>query len=353
MSGEGARAGVRAPAITTVRGLVFALTPAVLLFAVIEWGVCGRLMFTERTMTSLRETRRGTYETQLGAWPFGERRVTTLYFNDFPEVYGDVQFDALPVKGSCVHVVVTGDSHTFGVAVGDGKTFTDLLRAKGAVHAPCVRFFNVAWPGSSIVTQARRVERVLTRTEADVVLLAGYANDLTEAAGEEPPWLVNMGVSVFGFDVERLQTVQVLRWLQRRGLYLAGKTWSADSGARGVPLNGEFGLPLIEPYRGELARNYSRLLGEFAGRLRAKGVKLLYVALSGVNDFQSGTHDFATLAGAACEEHGVAFLATHPAFESDRSFYPITMFEGHYNDAGHARLAEVIWPWLLTQAVKD
>ncbi len=272
-------------------------------------------------------------ELRVGLHPWGE--VTRIPIT--PDGSHRHEPDPATAKNGCAHLVVAGDSQAFGVGVNGDETFTQLLRERLIQGGRCVRVYNIAYPADGPAEQTQRIVATFETLKPDVIVIAQYANDLTQIVDADALPFVPMG-----FDVEQLHIVKVLRWHRWAWMYRNRETTL-------TLFPGLWPLPdtLPKEIQAEARVRYERWLLRLRGYLTGRGVEVGMVALSGVENFRSGLHWEADTVEAVAIASRVPVLKMYPHFDGHRDRYPFVMYEGHYNEDGHRVIARAMYEWLL------
>jgi hypothetical protein len=329
--------------------VLFALIPLIGLVAVAQ--SCAYLT-THRTITTAVDSVTGLtyYSMRIGQWPWSHRSFTPLNSLDLP----DDEFLGLRPKAQCVHVLLAGDSFTFGDATDRARRWATLIGQMTARRHPdrCVRFFNIGVRNSTIDTTRARIRQVLPLIEPDAVILGQYQNDLTDltlpgspayvrpdpATRRDQHWAAQVAraVPLYNNALVRFLTYCAFGFMIRHDIpYDVLETWSV--------LEGESKRELAARLKGI----YHDLYGELVGELRGQGIAVAALAFPSKMDLLAGrspeTEYFATLA----DEFDVPFLALLPTLDAHRARMPYYLYDGHLNEFGNRIVAAAVWHWLF------
>ena len=291
------------------------------------------------------------YSMQIGLWPGSHKSLTPINSLGLP----DAEFvDVLP-KGPCIHVLLAGDSFTFGDATSAQFRWGNLLQGMTARRLPdrCIRFFNIGVRNTTIDTTIVRIRQVLPLIQPDIVILSQYQNDLTDLANPGSPAWIPAGPGR-PYDSH---------WGERLGRIVPGYNVSLF---RYITYNA-FGFMIEHNIKYDVLGTWSVLVGDskrdFANKL--KGIYHgLYASL--VDDMKQRHIEFAVLifpskmdvlakrapegeyfAGLA-HEFQVPQLSLLPTLDANRRGMPFHLYDGHMNEFGNKVVADTIWKWLFT-----
>jgi hypothetical protein len=327
--------------------VVFALMPASVLLVGAE--VFATLTIEREIRVIPNDTDKGsTYTMRIGRLSWSRRSVTPLNSMGFP----DREFANLDSKGSCVHVVFSGDSYVFGDGVDRDSSFVSLIRRWSEERSPerCIRFFNIAERGTSIDRQTERIRETLGLLQPDVVLLGQYENDLTDLTfsraradsarareSETGNWRsVRERFRVLDLNLVRFLSYHVFAFMIRRDIhYDILVHWSvvADSSRHELAAS--------------LMREYEERYDTLTEELKAHGVAFGVMVLPGKFNLMAGRYPEEPFFLGLAEHHRVPALRLYPPLTEQRSPYPFLMYDGHLNELGNVLVARELYTWLF------
>jgi hypothetical protein len=325
-----------------VKLVLFALAPATVLLIGAE--ACATFAIARSVRTAPDpETGQTVYTMRIGRFPWSRRSITPLNKLGFP----DAEFDRLPSKGSCVHVVFAGDSFVFGDGVDRDSSFVALVRESSAGRGPhgCVRVFNLGERGTTIDRQAQTIRETMALLEPDVVILGQYQNDLTDltqtpaaegtrrAAENDPEaWQdVRQRVLAYNLNLVRLLSYHAFGAAIRRDIhYDLLSRWSV----------------LADPTRSvaatRLMNSYQSEFDALRTELAANGIELGVLILPS----KFGRFPEEEFFVERAKRSQVPYLRTFPILDRHRSPYAFLMYDGHLNELGNRLVAEALQQWL-------
>jgi hypothetical protein len=328
--------------------VVFSLIPVGLIIALAQ--SCAYVTINRTVeITADSITGQASYSMRIGHWPWSHRSYTPLNSLGLP----DREFVGLLPKGACVHVLLAGDSFTFGDATDHDRRWASLLEGMTARRRPgqCVRFFNIAVRNTTIDTTIVRIRQVFPLIQPDIVILGQYQNDLTDlsnpgspawvpATAEHPDshWGTRIGRIVPGYNISllRFATYQAFAFMIRHGIsYDVLGTWSV--------LEGEG----KREYAEKLKRIYRDLYGNLVEEMRAQNVEFGVLIFPSKMDVLAKRAPEADFFSALAEEFGVPHLELMPVLGADRAGMPFYLYDGHMNELGNEVVADAIWRWLF------
>jgi hypothetical protein len=328
--------------------VVFALTPAAVLLVAAEVFATFTIQRVVRTVPD-SVTGQTLYTMRIGRFPWSQRSVTPLNKLGLP----DVEFEELPTKDRCVHVVFVGDSFVFGDGVDADSNFVSVVRRWGTDRRPndCVRVFNLGERGTTIDNQAQRIRDTQGALQPDVVILGQYQNDLTDllrspvspdrqppaAAGDSSAWrdVRQQMIGAFNLNIVRLLSYRAFGIAIRNGIhYDILPRWSivADTTRR-------------EAAR-ELMTSYEKHFAALRAHLAEGNVGFGVVILPSKFDLLAGRFPEEAFFIELADRFGVPYLRTFSVLDQHRSPYPFLMYDGHLNEIGNRRVAESVYQWL-------
>ena len=344
-----ATAPTRSSRITRlVKTTLFALVPLVVLLVV---GHVTASLVTHRELTFEVDSLTGVtlYRTRVGGFPWSHRSVTRLNTLGFP----DEEYANLPQKSECFHVVISGDSFTFGDVTDGDKTWASLLRDRIAARhrGRCVRVFNIAAPVTTVEQQAKRISETLTRLQPDLVLLGQYQNDITDltlyggiayrpatASSKTTNWGDRIRQTVPGFDspLPRMLTYRAFKFFIEHDIKVdVLKRWSvlADS------------TDLV--YGRELTSLYSSLYGALVDSLKSRGISLGVVIMPSKMDLMAGRYPEGEFFAMLAKQRGVPAISVFETLDAHRDPMPYYTFDGHFDERGNRLVADAVYRWLF------
>jgi hypothetical protein len=327
---------------------LFALTPLVLL--VLAGHVTASLI-TYRTLSFETDSLTGVtwYRTRVGRFPWSHRSATRMNTMGF----ADEEYATLPAKGSCIHVVLAGDSFTFGDVTDGDKSWVSLLRDRLATRhrGRCLRVFNIAAPVTSIYEQAKRIRETRDLLQPDFVILGQYQNDITDLtnhgsiayrptsdSANTTNWGDRIRQTIPGFDspLPRLVTYNAFKILIELDVRVdVLNRWSvlADSSNR--------------TYGEWLTGIYRDLYVELVTELRDRGIEFAVVIMPSKMDLLAQRYPegefFERLAG----DNSVPYLNVFSHLDSARRPMPYYVYDGHLDERGNRIVANAVYEWLI------
>jgi hypothetical protein len=330
--------------------VVFSLTPLVLI--VLAAQACAYLTIDRNIEIATDSiTGQSYYSMKIGHWPWSHTSLTPLNSLGLP----DQEFVGVVPKGRCVHVLLAGDSYTFGDATSAPLRWGSLLQGMTARRAPdrCIRFFNIGVRNSTIDTTIARIRQVLPLIDPDVVILGQYQNDLTDLANPGSPawvprdqthkydshWGTRLGRIVPGYNVSlaRYLTYNAFAFMIRRNVrYDVLKTWSV--------MEGEGNRAYAQKLEGIYQDLYASLVHDMQER-HIQFATLIFPSKMDVLAQRSPEGQFfAQLA----KKFQVPYLSLMPTLDAHRAEMPYYLYDGHMNEVGNRLVAGAVWNWLFT-----
>jgi alkylated DNA nucleotide flippase Atl1 len=325
-----------------IKLILFAVTPSLLLLIVAE-------MFASCTIGRQGEvitdpvTGDQRYEMSIGRMPWSRTGITPLNAQGLP----DIEYDTLPPKGDCRHIVFAGDSFVFGDGVDREDSFVGQIRThlEGQAQTPCFRVFNVSERATTIEQQAARIRENLTALQPDLIILGQYQNDLTDLTKEgfvahetkENNWTdVRERLQLFNLDLIRLLSYHTFAFMIQNDIeYDTLKNWSV--------LENPDNTEAAEKLKGIYSELYRGLVHE----LRAKGIEFGVLIIPSKFDVLAGRYPEAAFFHSLAEEHEVPALPLLPVFKENRRTYPFLMYDGHLNETGNRMVSDSVLNWLF------
>ena len=333
-----------------VKLVLFSLTPMLLVLALAQ--ACA-YMSIERTIEITTDSITGQtyYSMRIGRWPWSHRSLTPLNTLGLP----DEEFVESAPKGECVHVLLAGDSFTFGDAISASVRWTTLLEDITARRAPdrCIRFFNIGIRNTTIDTTIVRIRQVIPLVHPDVVILGQYQNDLTDLANPGSPawvppgpsrphdnhWGTRLARSVPGYRISlvRFATYQAFAFMIRNDVrYDVLETWSVLEG------------DAKREFAGKLKTIYRDLYASLVEELEAQDIEVAALIFPSKMDLLAKRSPEETYFTELAKEFDVPYLSLMPALDSNRSVMPYHIYDGHLNEIGNRIVADEVWKWLFT-----
>lgn len=332
-----------------VKLILFSLVPVLLLLMVAQAGAYMTLHRSVGVTTDFITGQR-YYSMKIGRWPWSHRSITPINSLGLP----DVEFVGLVPKGPCKHVLLAGDSFTFGDATSWEFRWGTLLQGMTARRLPdrCVRFFNIGVSNTTIDTTIVRIHQVLPIIQPDVVILGQYQNDLTDLSNPGSPawvprgasqvtdshWGTRLGRMVPGYNVSlvRYFTYQSFAFMIRNDIkYDVLGTWSV--------LEGES----KRGYADTLTTIYRRLYGTLVADMRGRNIEFATLIFPSKMDVLAQRSPEGEFFAGLARELDVPHLSLMPALDANRARMPFYLYDGHLNEFGNAIVADAVWSWLF------
>jgi hypothetical protein len=331
--------------------VLFALSPlAILLIA----GHVAASLITARSLAFEVDSLTGVtwYRTRVGSFPWSHRSATRMNTMGFP----DEEYANLPAKGSCFHVVLAGDSFTFGDVTDGEKSWVSLLRDRLATRhrGRCFRVFNIAAPVTSIFEQAKRIRETMELLQPDAVLLGQYQNDITDLTNfgsiaylpttqktNTTNWGDRIRQTIPGFDspLPRLVTYNAFKVLIELDVRVdVLNRWSvlADSSN--------------STYAEWLTGIYGELYTDLVSELRERNVDFAVVILPSKMDLMAKRYPEGEYFERLARANSVPFLNVFDALDAQRRPMPYYVYDGHLDERGNRIVSEAVYEWLITGA---
>src|SRR5690348_6970828 len=216
------------------------------------------------------------YSMKIGLWPWSHVSYTPINSLGLP----DQEFVGLVPKNGCIHVLLAGDSYTFGDATSAVFRWGTLLQGmtERRIASRCIRFFNIGVRNSTIDTTIVRIHQVLPLIQPDVVILSQYQNDLTDLSNPGSPawipagrgrrydshWGTRLGRIVPGYNVSLLRyvTYNAFAFMIEHGIkYDVLSTWSVLES------------PSQRAYANKLERIYHDLYASLVADMRSRNIQ--------------------------------------------------------------------------------
>lgn len=330
--------------------VLFSLVPLVLVLIVAQ--ACAYFA-THRTieMTTDPTTGQTYYSMRIGDWPWSHRSLTPINSLGLP----DQEFAGLVPKGQCVHVLLAGDSYTFGDATSAEFRWGNVVQGMTARHFPdrCIRFFNIGVRNTTIDTTIVRIRQVLPLIQPDVVILGQYQNDLTDLANPGSPawvpygpghpydshWGERLGRIVPGYNISlfRYLTYNAFAFMIEHNIkYDVLSTWSVlETDSK-------------KQFADRLKGIYHGLYGSLVKEMRDKNIEFAVLIFPSKMDVLAKRSPEGAYFSGLAREYGVPQLQLMPTLDANRRQMPFYLYDGHMNEFGNRVVAEAVWKWLFT-----
>jgi hypothetical protein len=327
--------------------IIFSLLPVALLFFTAEMAAH---LITKRHFEEVQDPLTGGtwYTMTTGLLPWSPSSTTLLNSHGLPD---DEYVNVLP-KGDCVHIVVAGDSFTFGDAVNRERSYFQLVKGASAIRHPdrCLRFFNVAQRMTTIEQQAARVRETWHLLQPDLVIIGQYQNDLTDLTNpgsilhvptegrHAVHWGDRLSFSVPGYTnaLARMLTYRAFAFMIQNGIaYDVLRKWSALED----DANSDYAALLKSTYRD--------LFAEFVADMGTRGVEVGVVIMPSKMDVLAKRYPEGEFFEALAREFAIPHLSVMPALMANRRPYAFQMYDGHLSEAGNRLVAGEVVRWLF------
>jgi len=332
-----------------LRLVLFALTPVVGLRLGLE-GLSFLAIARDFNGAASAETGKREYVFRMGRYPWSVHSRTELNSMGFP----DIEFDRVPA-GDCFHVLMVGDSYTFGDGVDGSASYASLLRQRLTKQAGsrCMRLFNVGERASSIEQQLRNFRKVQPLLRPDAVVLSQYQNDLTDLT---KTWFASQAGRDSTATGEtwkprfRLPAVEssLVRFLSYRLIAVATMgSIKYDLLSRWSVLAGD----TVPDHAKALLTLYEAVFDSLVTEVRASGATFATVIIPSKLDVLAGRSPEEPYFRGLATARQVPVLSLFLAFDSTRSPYPFLLYDGHLNEEGNRFVAARIEQWFLDRKV--
>jgi len=265
-------------------------------------------------------------------FPHKTPRTLTIHSNSD----GFRQRRELEEEDERIHILVTGDSYTFGQGVEESERFTDRVEAL----RPDLRVDNIAMTGWGLDMMVLALEAVVPRTRPDIVVVALFYDDFRR---------VRTRFAGVGFPIPRfiLQGDElVLRPYPRPRLYERLHLYQAYNRALRGP-----DRPMAGPSKTEWRIN-DRLLDRVHELSQTYGFRTVLVYLP---SRWTGRVDDNRRRWTRREAERQGFAVVDSIYEIQRdSVNAFIRYDGHYSPRGHEIVARAILPVLdsLSEVVR-
>ncbi len=334
-----------------IKTALFALAPLVVLLVV---GHVTASLVTHREIAFEVDSLTGVtlYRTRVGGFPWSHRSVTRLNTLGF----ADEEYTNLPAKGNCFHVVLSGDSFTFGDVTDGDKTWASLLKDRIATRhrGRCIRVFNIGAPVTTIEQQAKRIRETMERLQPDLVLLGQYQNDIADltlwggiafrpatANSKTTNWGDRLRQTVPGFDspLPRMLTYRGFQFFIEHDIKVdVLKRWSVLADSSDLT------------YGRELTGIYSTLYGALVDSLTARGIPLGVVIMPSKMDIMAGRYPEGEFFESIAKQRGVPAISVYPTIDAHRDPMPYYTYDGHFDERGNRLVADTVYQWLFNES---
>lgn len=307
---------------------------------------------TERTIDMVTDSITGqqSYSMKIGLWPWSHRSYTPINSLGLP----DREFVGLVPKNGCVHVLLAGDSYTFGDATSAEFRWGNVLQGitSRRIRDRCIRFFNIGVRNTTIDTTIVRIHQVLPLIQPDVVILSQYQNDLTDLSNPGSPawvprghgrqydshWGTRLARMVPGYNVSlfRFLTYNAFAYMIEHNVkYDVLSTWSVLENKNSTA------------YANKLEKIYHDLYGELVQDMRARNIQFVAMGFPSKMDVLAKRAPELEFWQSLAKEYDVPFLSLMPTMDANRAGMPFYLYDGHMNEFGNRVAADAIWKWLF------
>ena len=333
-----------------VKLLLFSLIPVALVLLIAQ--SCA-YMTIDRTIEMVKDPATGQvhYSMRMGHWPWSHKSWTPINSLGLP----DREFAGLLPKGKCVHVLLAGDSYTFGDGTSAVDRWGDVLKQMTERQNAdrCIRYFNIGVRNTTIDTTIVRIRQVLPLIEPDVVILSQYQNDLTDLSNPGSPawvprgpghqydshWGTRLARMVPGYNVSlvRFVTYQAFAFMIKNDIkYDVLHTWSVLEG------------PEKRGLADSLKTIYHDLYGSLVKEMKDRNIQFATLSFPSKMDILAKRAPEVEFFTGLANEFQVPHLSLMPALDAKRAGMPFYVYDGHMSEFGNRVSAEAIWKWLFT-----
>lgn len=330
--------------------LLFSLIPVLLILVIAQ--ACAYVTIERKIeMATDSITGQSYYSMRIGFWPWAHKSYTPINSLGLP----DREFTGLVPKGQCLHVLLAGDSYTFGDATSAEFRWGNVLQGMTSRRVPdrCIRFFNIGVRNTTIDTTIVRIQQVLPLIQPDVVILSQYQNDLTDLANPGSPawvpmgpghkydshWGTRLGRIVPGYNVSLLRylTYNAFGYMIEHNIkYDVLSTWSVLDG------------PGKEELANKLKGIYHDLYASLVKDMRARNIQFAVLIFPSKMDVLAKRSPEGSYFADLAKEFNVPYMSLMPALDANRGEMPFYLYDGHMNEHGNEVSADAIWKWLFT-----
>jgi hypothetical protein len=317
--------------------LVFAMLPALVLFATAEWLAAGRTVVVARFFNapgSTPGTTQRVYEKRIG-WPFWGTygRVPLNSYGCGDDAYPPPAADA-----ACARVLFLGDSMTFGDGVNTGERFTDHLKNDPTLNAHgCTRIYNCAKPGWTITGETRELKTLAPILNPDLVIVGVYENDLADTVGLQVDGSPNPQIVAEAAFLPALTTVLAESWHEIHyhfSDYIFTNEYSM------------FVKPGFDAQRLMAERRYAEGFAGLMTAAAAHNTRVAVLWLPSMSQALGAPVPEEAIVRRIAEAHDVRFVSASGQFSRRATLYPFLAYDGHYNRRGHGLVAQAVRDWL-------
>jgi hypothetical protein len=330
--------------------VLFSLIPVILILVIAQ--ACAYVTI-ERSIEVATDslTGQGYYSMKIGMWPWAHKSYTPINSLGLP----DQEFTGLVPKGRCVHVLLAGDSYTFGDATSAVFRWGNVLQGITSRRLPdrCIRYFNIGVRNTTIDTTIARIRQVLPLIQPDVVIFSQYQNDLTDLANPGSPawvpsgggrkfdshWGTRLGRIVPGYNVSLLRffTYNAFAYMIEHNMkYDVLSTWSVLEG------DGK------KEFATKLKGIYHDLYGQLVQDMRARHIEFVALIFPSKMDVLAKRSPEGVFFADLAREYQVPSLSLMPTLDANRAGMPFYVYDGHMSEFGNRVSADAIWKWLYT-----
>ncbi len=335
---------------------VVALAPAILLLLILEFVAAG---LTYRHLQVNHDPVTGEpyeYLMQIGRFP-GTVATTSLNRQGFP----DRDFLSVRKPEGCFHVLLLGDSFTFGDTVDGHRSWVSLLRRgiSQALPGRCIELFNAGERASTIDRQLRHFMALRAFLEPDIVIVGQYQNDLTDLTQTDLQSLLggdrgpeearrdpkdaseNEGAwrDVIRRRVPGSASVRFVAYHLFARNIQAGR--SHDVLDRWSVLVGEADRELADSLKSTYEALFLMLLDEL------EEIPMAAIVFPGKMEVMAGRYPEGEFFIDLAKRHDVPYLDLMPVFLENRRPYAFQMYDGHLNEHGNALVAQEVLRWMM------
>ena len=287
------------------------------------------------------------YSSRYGMIPFASRQIVQekpgqWHFVYTTNEYGHRGLDVpLSNRYELPHVVVLGDSFTFGIGVNDGEEYSAVMRQRLKNRFEVVNLGVGSW---GLTQEIRRFYELGQLYQPKIVVLQFCANDPSDNL-YSPVTSVRDGRFSFhnsGGRLEWLRKILADSWIQRSQLYNL-LHYVVYHGLRGQQIEAEMRLNPRDQAAGAAGKEeivYAELLEAFADDLKAKNIRLIMFAVDG--QFASFPHILKKVRGL----HQSGKLTHVELMDWFGGQIPEKSPEGHWAASSHGvvgeRLSEIV-----------
>ncbi len=310
---------------------IFSLVPTLVLFGIIELFAWNTMAYSWGYISESTDPRFREFHYWQG-FLWGRRSKIRMNLDDVAEA--DPADLAKPT--ACRTLVVLGDSMTFGHGVNDGRSFPDLVEARSMTDdarqrgRPCVRVINLAFPGQSLVKQAKRYAAYAPIVKPDALLISQFENDIHDLVGKTE-------AEMFAEP----NTIRVGRWFYDIWLYESGRYWGLCELDKLIQFAGTHDGFV------DAKKRYTARFGELVAEARAGGVEVASIFLPSFAEVMSRCSDEQTYYAEMAASNGIPHMSLMATLKPGHKPCPYIIFEGHLNEEGHRMIAGALDDWFF------